>query len=370
MRTRTLFFLGMLVALGLSCSLPSPAANPTPTQTLPASAPAAASATPPTVVPSPTLAPKPDVWACFGCPPDQLWLLDPAGSHLIDTSLNGGQYYDYDPASDRVLYASHFASVGAGPATIAASDLRTIELGGGQPTIWIADDTVVEALWMPDGQDIVYVQATPDTYELRLMSESGVSRLLASDVAFTFAPSPDGTGIAFTRESRYQIPGEPGLYVVDVATGEERQVSKADRAGMGSSADMPIWSPDGQYILLPASGDQGFSIELARSDGTFTAPLDFSQMSTNQDWTIGPESSLLWGVDSNSLISMAYEGEIGMGAGPVWVVELALDPERALVVSGKAIGRANGLIGWQQRGDSLWVIGEGDSQPVLMHTTG
>lgn len=367
MERRAFLLLNCLLGMILACNTLTPSGQPTPSTQ--ATARSTASSTPPATLPA-TPIPSPDAWACFACPVDQLWLLDPDGARQVDVPTTIGQYYDYDPPSQRILYASHFASEGAGPSTIAASDLRTMDLGGGQPMTWIAEDTVVEALWMPDGQSIVYVQATSDTYELRLMSKPGDSQLLAIDVAFTFAPSPDRTQIAFTRESRYQPPGEPGLYVVDIATGEERQVSQVDRAGMGGSADMPLWSPDGQYILLPASGDQGISIELARSDGGFSAPLDYSQMDADKDWTVGPDSSLLWGTDSGSLLTMAYQGEIGMGAGLVWLVQLTLDPQRGLVTGGTTLGKANGLIGWQQRGESLWILAEGDNQPVLIGTSG
>src|SRR5690606_5400940 len=81
--------------------------------------------------------------------------------------------------------------------------------------------------------------------------------LLAADVAFTFRVSPQGDQVAFTRESNYGLPGEPGLYVVDVTTAQETMIADADRAGAGSLGDRPEWSPNGQYVLLQTSATTG-----------------------------------------------------------------------------------------------------------------
>jgi hypothetical protein len=49
--------------------------------------------------------------------------MDESGAQKIDLPFELGQYYDYAPATGRILYASHFADTGAGPGNIAVSDL-------------------------------------------------------------------------------------------------------------------------------------------------------------------------------------------------------------------------------------------------------
>ena len=127
--------------------------------------------------------------------------------------------------------------------------------------------------------------ATDSTYELRWRGPNGEDTLLASDVAFTFSISPNGDKVAFTRESNYDLPGQPGLYVVDVASGEEQMLSDVDRAGSGSIEDKPAWSPSGQHVLLPTYGTTG-GPGLLRSalDGSDTVTLQFDPSLAEEEW--------------------------------------------------------------------------------------
>jgi hypothetical protein len=349
--------------LASACSTFVPTSDPTPQAEI-----TREPTTAPTQRATPTTAPiaVPDAWACFGCPLDQLWLLDPEGARQVNVPATIGQYYDYDPASQRVLYASHFATVGAGPSNTAVSDLLTVELDGGSHQVWVAEDSVVEALWMPNGQDVVFVQASESDYELRLMGADGSSQTLAQHVAFTFSPSPDGMQIAFTRETGYGVDARPGLYILDVATGEERRISDFDRAGSGSIDDRPTWSSDGRFILLPIYGEGGPTLLLARSDGTFDAPLDLSQMTSDQDWNVEPALAALWDTDNGSLITVAHSGLPGMDATPEWIVRLTLAPDSATVVEGDTIAEASALIGWNVPGRSIWVLEASGSEPGLV----
>lgn len=180
-----------------------------------------------------------------------MWVLAsaayPNGIYSVDS--------DYAPATDRLL-AWNFIS-GAGPASLAAGKLSLISAAGDFTEV-VVPDNVISAGWAPNGLDFAYILATPTTYELRWRTADGEEKLLAVDVPHSLHVSPDGRFVAFTRESHYGLNNsEPGLYVVEIETGLEIQVSALDRAGYGGVGLFwkPQWSADSSQLLLYASAD-------------------------------------------------------------------------------------------------------------------
>ena len=122
----------------------------------------------------------------------------------------------------------------------------------------IVPEHVVTAGWAPNGLDFAYILATDETYTLRWRTADGEDRLLAVDAPRSLRVSPDGRFVAFTRESHYGVDGTaPGLYVVEIETGIETQVSTLDRAGYGGSGLFwkPHWTPDSSQLFLYAGYD-------------------------------------------------------------------------------------------------------------------
>ncbi|MCB9006325.1 MAG: hypothetical protein H6656_02930 [Ardenticatenaceae bacterium] len=161
---------------------------------------------------------------------------------------------DYAVATDRLL-AWQFAG-GAGPGNLAVGQLFIVNVA--TKDVAIVVDNVVLAGWAPNGLDFAYILATPETYELRWRTASGEDRLLAVDVPHSLRVSPDGRFVAFTRESHYEVDGTaPGLYVVDIETGIETQISPLDRAGYGGTGLYwkPHWTPDSSQVFLFATSD-------------------------------------------------------------------------------------------------------------------
>ena len=183
---------------------------------------------------------------------------------------------DYAVATDRLLTWS-FAG-GAGPGNLAVGQLFIVNVA--TEAAEIVADNVVSAGWAPNGLDFAYILATDETYELRWRTAAGEDRLLAVDVPHTLKVSPDGRFVAFTRESHYEVDDTPpGLYIVEIATGFETQLSTLDRAGYGGSGLFwkPHWTSDSSQLFLYAGYDDDRASEphpagyvWAATDGSFS----------------------------------------------------------------------------------------------------
>src|SRR3990172_8684745 len=139
----------------------------------------------------------PRLWKSYSSGGASGWWLDAGSATEVTLPVEPGQYYDFSAVNGKILYATHFANSGAGPGNLAVSDLWMVDYPSGTPEALILSDTVVEALWTPDGAGVVYILATPTTYELRYRSLAADDRLLASNVAPTWRGSPSGHPAAF-----------------------------------------------------------------------------------------------------------------------------------------------------------------------------
>ncbi|MBE2221768.1 MAG: hypothetical protein IAF02_09520 [Anaerolineae bacterium] len=164
---------------------------------------------------------------------------------------------DYAPATDQMLSWNYTGGEGVGPGNLSTGALTLTDLTRHTNEV-VVPENVVSAGWAPNGLDFAYILGTPTTYELHWRTANGDDKLLAVDVPHSLRVSPNGRFVAFTRESHYGLLNAvPGLYVVDIETGEETQVSSLDRAGYGGSglAWKPQWSMDSSQLLLYATAD-------------------------------------------------------------------------------------------------------------------
>ena len=332
-----------VVATALALDTPTAsAASPTATATLvptvPTSTPLPRAASATTGTRS-----RPLYWLCYYCGGNQIWELtgDEAVQRQIPVEL--GVYFDYAAATDRLLYGSHFPSAGAGPGNVSVTDLWMLTVDNGIAAPIFIDDEIVEALWAPSGEAFAYIRATADTYELRWRTSTSEDRLLASDVAFTFSIAPGGDRVAFTRESTYGVGGEPGLYVVDIATGTEQQLADIDRAGSGSLEERPIWSPLGDYVIL-ALNSQGENNGLIRAatDGSDTIMLEFAPTLSAQSWYDLVPTNLIWAEPSQLLGTTYVLSDTATMGGEPQVVVYQLNGALDTIVGGTGRARRRG----------------------------
>jgi Tol biopolymer transport system component len=183
-------------------------------------------------------------------------LYDEAFGYALGTD---SVYSDYAVATDRLI-AWQFTGGGGGPGNLAVAQLFIVNIATEE--VEIVADNMVSAGWAPNGLDFAYILATDETYQLRWRTAAGEDKLLAVDVPHTLKVSPDGRFVAFTRESHYEVDGTPpGLYVVEIATGRETQISPLDRAGFGGTGPFykPHWTPDSSQVLQFAYANDGRS---------------------------------------------------------------------------------------------------------------
>ncbi len=120
--------------------------------------------------------------------------------------------------------------------------------------------------WSPDGQRLVYYSASVTRSLAWLcivdVDGSNVQVLTEDPSGWNVEPvwSPDGQRIAF----RSHRDGAPEIYVLDLETGEERNLTNHPAADVE-----PEWSPDGNWIAFASIRDSpNFDIFIMRADGS------------------------------------------------------------------------------------------------------
>ncbi|MFN2274571.1 MAG: TolB family protein [Anaerolineales bacterium] len=369
--SRRMLFLMMLIFGLLGNHACSPAAGTTRADGLSTvvSATLEASASATAIPKTPTAtnpAAEPTLWMNYEAGGNQIWVLGDGQPYQRTLPVSIGEYFGYAPASNRILMAAHWGDHGAGPGNVSVSDLSILDLNSGQVTTLLPDN-IVEAQFAPDGEAIAYILATPSTYELHWRDGEGSDRILASDVTFTWAISPDGGAVAFTRETGYELDIIPGLYVVQVASGQEIQLSNIDKSGTGSTADLPFWSPDSSQVILSHYGGPGARLVWARSDGraAFDLGVETEPDVIRTDLAI---PFLLWYPDSEHLLRVesAEVGEDPMSVGPYPIVRYRLDPASMALVEPTPVGETFNVIDWAVPGYSVWVFENGEISEYVL----
>ena len=315
------------------------------------------------------LPPTPEVtlWMSDGGSVDRIWVLGDGQPYERILPVSIGSYYGYARSTNRILMAAHWGDHGAGPGNVSVSDLSIMDLDTGQVTT-LLDDNVVEAAWAPNGQDLAYILATPTTYELHWRSADGLDRLLARDVTFTWGISPTGEAVAFTRESGYELPIEPGFFAVNVASGEEIQLSDVDKSGTGSISDHPYWSHDGREVILSHyGGPDEARLVWARVDGSETHDLEV-EAEGGEPLAEAFIPFLIWDPDGEHLYALpsVYEGEGGLGGLPP-LVRYTLDRSTWKLIDEDHVGEAILVLDWAVPGYSFWIKdAQGDIMQLIL----
>lgn len=143
-----------------------------------------------------------------------------------------------------------------------------------------------QGTWMtvdisPDGRWI-YFDLLGHVYRVPAAGGDAVSLTQTSGVAVNYQPavSPDGRTIAFVSDRK----GQNNLWIMDADGANPRQVQH----DLTARVNDPVWTPDGQYILVerrPLPGGSGGSgIWMFHRDGGRGVPLVDAQLARNPAW--------------------------------------------------------------------------------------
>lgn len=347
-------------------------ATPSPLQSTPIPLPI------PTAIPSPTAASAAVFSYVFGesCQPNpdgtasRCLVLANGELKEVDLRAHITQFYDYAPATHRILFGSLQPGQPVGLGFYGANDLQVLDVASGKVETLVKEQLVVRALWAPNGRDLVYHRAATATYELLWRSASGDERLLAANLPPVFGFAPSGNEVVFTRESNPPLNSVPGIYSVSVDNGNERQLSNVDRAGEGVWGDRPLWSGDGQYFFLAVKGE----LYLFAADGSLSSPVYYDPSLASQPWfrlpqdvppdkfNPPPSGPILWHPDGHHFIGSAYLSEGGESK-EVMLYDLHLASRR--IVSGTVLAEEGTLITWDKVGQSVWIQASSGGRPEV-----
>lgn len=163
----------------------------------------------------------------------QLLLVEPdcSTSHVPLEDVTGISYTSMSPDASTVAFVNLHDR--------GDDELELLDVASGQRRqVATSSDTLGDPVWSPDGSQIAFWRAEGgDTHLFVLELTSGEITQLSAGTTDVFpAWSADGAAVAFNRGG--------DLWVVDVSTGEERQLSEAPAA-----VKQPFWgSNNGEFL--------------------------------------------------------------------------------------------------------------------------
>ena len=226
---------------------------------------------------------------------DNIWLMNADGSdmrQLTDESFRLLNQPTWSPDGQYIAAKKHFTT----GRSLGTGEIWLYHVSGGSGVALVErpnaqhQKELGEPIYAPDGSAIYYTRnitsggtfiyaqdSNQDLFNIeRYDLETGDVTTAVSGFggAVRAAPSPDGSMIAFVRRENMQS----GLYVRDIATGEERRIyDDLDRdvqetwAVTGVYPNMD-WTPDSRSIVFWAGGQ----IRRVNADGTGLANIPFS----------------------------------------------------------------------------------------------
>jgi serine/threonine protein kinase len=278
--------------------------------------------------------------SAHGGTPD-IWLRQVSGGDAIRLTNDAAEEADPEFAPDG---ESIYFTLPAGT----ARDLWRVRALGGQAQKVLANARL--AALSPDGRRVAYYRSEPGGVNVLTVSavDGGGSRALVKDQrpgnALRPAWSPDGERVGYVQTA---LLGPSNLFVVDVATAEMRQITRATRSGEGVQSF--VWLPDNERVVVAWIGSSGFF----NSDLAVVNVRDSSmtRLTMNAD---GAFRTLSMSADGSRLIATLTRTRREL-----WKVPLGPDPE----ANGRAATRL-----LDSTYDPMWTFVSRDGNTLLFNS--
>ena len=252
-------------------------------------------------------------------------------------------YWDYNVATELLAYAS--SEYHALPeSTWSASDFWSFDYQNNVAMRWWSSG-VGRVLWDPSSNytnsraALIVFNEDHDDFSLGVATSPGRVRMLADHVGHALSWSPDGTEIAFVRQSI-----DPGLYVINVEQTNVRKVSDFSYKAIISIFDQPLWIVNHNILAVADSGDRPLLFVRLHDKSEFGP-------TTIDGHTIpGPRPDrMLWSPNGNQLV---ISGDSGVTM-ETWVHSF----ESNMYAVNKSVNLGNAyLAGWYEYGVSVILV--------------
>jgi Tol biopolymer transport system component len=140
-----------------------------------------------------------------------------------------------------------------------------------------------DPMYSPTGLEIAFTRSTSnpnDLSELWIMNSDGSNQRYINVKGFSAKWSPDGTKFIYTSNKS----GNSEIYTCNVDGTNEVRLTNTNATEM-----LPVWCPDGQYILFTSSEDgsnSGYDIFKMKTDGS-----ELVQLTNNNSYDFYPRPS-------------------------------------------------------------------------------
>lgn len=223
-----------------------------------------------------------------------------------------------------------FTSAQAGNFDIFAMNPDTSD----QRALTDSDGNDTSPSWSPDGLYVLFISDRTGNAEVFMMSSDGTNQRPLTDTAadeVAAAWSPDGAQIVFVRGDSDVSPlagGTAQLFILTLATGEERQLTNAD-----ALHNAPAWSPDGEWIAYVSDAEGSPQLYKMRVDGSDILRLTHAPGTSSFNPAWSPDGTTLafdsifagnrdvYTMDSDGSNVLRLTRHIAIDMQPVWTFD-------------------------------------------------
>ena len=206
-------------------------------------------------------------------------------------------------------------------------DIWVQRAAGGEP-IRLTQDAADERqpAFSPDGGQIVFRSEANDGALYTIPALGGSPRLMVErGIAGRY--SPDGQHVAYWTGGQIGVPGRPGnarTFVIPAAGGTPSELRGFN------GARYPVWSPDGQFLLVLGSRTDGSGTE--RVDWWIVRVADGAAFATGASAAFNAVGIETAGATGSLPIAGAWIGDrvIATGAGNLWSVTVGPAPAQSI----------------------------------------